>query len=492
MSLEYLSAVELGTLVNKRELKPLEVLEFFENRIQERNKRTNAFVYTKFEDAKKEALRLEKELMEGKYLGPFAGVPFGLKDFLPNKPGWQSSHGGVECLISTDTCYSEFCKAMEKAGGIAVGKTNAPAYGFRGVTDNRLYGPTSTPFNIKYNSGGSSGGSAAAVADGLVPIAEGGDAGGSIRIPANWCNLFGYKPGLGTVPSVIRPDAWSATHPFCFNFGLTRNVEDAAVLLDYMAYYDPRDPYSSTQCTGGEFQRTVLNTDTSFLTGKRVALTLDFDLFEVEEEIRNMIKTTVEGLEKEGCIVDLIPFNFKYNAEQMSDSWCQSLIFDSVIEIEEDKRNGRDYIKEHPEQFPEEIQYWIEKCKNSTIQDLYNFNLIRTDILDNFRDKLDTYDFIISPVSCCHPALNASDRNTKGPASINGKEIDPLIGWSLTYLVNFIGYPAASVPIGLSKDGFPVGMHVIGDKFKDMDVLRFSRAFELLHPWETNFKLIGE
>ena len=491
MSLEYMSATEIGRLVNNKELKALEILDFFRNRIEERNKRINAFVYTKFEEAEQKALEVEKRIMQGLQVGPFAGVPFGLKDFLPNKPGWTSSHGGVECLISTDTCYSEFCKAMEHAGGIAVGKTNAPAYGFRGVTDNRLYGPTSTPFNVRYNSGGSSGGSAAAVADGLVPIAEGGDAGGSIRIPANWCNLFGYKPGVGTVPSVLRPDAWSATHPFCFNFGLTRTVEDAAVLLDYMSYYDPRDPYSSIKYVNS-FQETCSRVDESFLKGKKIALTLDFDLFEVEEEIKDMIKATARSLEKEGCIVDIVSFNFKHNATQMSDSWCQSLIFDSVIEIEADKKRGNDYIKEHPEQFPEEIQYWIDKCKNSSIQDLYTFNLIRTDILDNFRDKLDMYDFIISPVSCCHPVLNAEDRNTKGPTHINGKEIDPLIGWSLTYLVNFVGYPAASIPAGISKDGFPVGLHVIGDKFKDIEVLKFSRAFELLHPWKDNFKLIGE
>ena len=160
MSLEYMSATEIGRLVNNKELKALEILDFFRNRIEERNKRINAFVYTKFEEAEQKALEVEKRIMQGLQVGPFAGVPFGLKDFLPNKPGWTSSHGGVECLISTDTCYSEFCKAMEHAGGIAVGKTNAPAYGFRGVTDNRLYGPTSTPFNIRYNSGGSSGGSA--------------------------------------------------------------------------------------------------------------------------------------------------------------------------------------------------------------------------------------------------------------------------------------------------------------------------------------------
>lgn len=492
MSLEYLSAAEIGNLVNNKELKALEVLEFFKDRIEKRNKRINAFVYTKFEEAEQKALEMEEYVMQGLYVGPFAGVPFGLKDFLPNKPGWTSSHGGVECLISTDTCYSEFCMAMELAGGIAIGKTNAPAYGFRGVTDNKLYGPTGNPFNPEYNSGGSSGGSAAAVADGLVPIAEGGDAGGSIRIPASWCNLFGYKPGVGLVPSVVRPDAWSATHPFCFNFGLTRTVEDAAILLDYMSRYNPRDPYSNIYVNNTHFIDSVNSVDEFFLKGKKIALTFDFGLFEVDTEIKEMLKRTVLQLEKAGCVVDLVAFNFKHDLSQLSDSWCLSLIFDSVIELEEDKKKGNDYLKEHPEQFPKELQYWIDRGKEINIQDIYNFNLIRTEILDQFRNKLDEYDFIISPTSCCLPVKNATDRNTNGPSSINGKEVDPSIGWAPTYLVNFIGYPAASIPIGLSNSGLPVGMHVIGDKFEDEKLMQFSRAFEVLNPWKDNFKFIGE
>ena len=191
MNLETLSALEIGNLVNSKKISPEEVLKYFFNRIHKRNRDTNAFVYLMEDYAFKKAEELKKRIDSGEYCGPFAGVPFALKDFLPNKKGWKSSHGGVKCLISTDTSDSVFCTAMEKAGGIAIGKTNAPAYGFRGTTDNFLYGATSTPFNLKFNSGGSSGGSAAAVSDGLVPVAEGGDAGGSIRIPANFCALYG-------------------------------------------------------------------------------------------------------------------------------------------------------------------------------------------------------------------------------------------------------------------------------------------------------------
>ena len=245
IKLEELSASELGFLVNEGKIKPKEVVKYFEERILKRNESINAYVYTKFEEAYEVAFKQEKLLKEGKKLGPFAGVPYALKDFLPNKIGWTNSHGGVKCLVALDEFNSAFNEAMEKAGGIPLGKTNAPSYGFRGTTDNKMYGPTSTPFNLKYNAGGSSGGSAAAVADGLALIAEGGDAGGSIRIPASYCNLYGFKAGIGTIPNIVRPDGFGTTHPYCFNGGLTKTVLDAAILLNYMKGYNPFDPFSN-------------------------------------------------------------------------------------------------------------------------------------------------------------------------------------------------------------------------------------------------------
>lgn len=476
------SALEIGEAVNKKEIRPTEVISYFEDRIEKYNDKLTAFVYTKFDYAYNEAKKLERKLDNNQTLGIFAGVPFGLKDFLPNKPGWTNSHGGVECLIKEDNCYSEFCIAMESQDGIAIGKTNAPAYGFRGVTDNKLYGPTHNPFDLSRNSGGSSGGSAAAVAAGLAPIAEGGDAGGSIRIPASWCNLFGFKPGVGSIPSVIRPDAWSATHPFCFNFALTKDVKDAEALFLIMNKYNPRDPYSLPASVLSEY---------SPFEPVRIGVTIDFNLFEVDAEIQEKFTRYIEAL-KDQRNIELIPinFNFKHTSQQFADSWCNSLIFDSVIEIEQDKAAGNDYVTEHRDQFPEELYSCIERCKNSNIWDLYNFNIARTDLLENFEDAFEKCDFIISPTSCCLPVENSNDYNTKGPLSINGKEINPLIGWAPTYLVNFIGYPAASIPIGLSENNLPIGAHIIGKKFSDIKLLKLCELLEFIAPWKDYYKNI--
>ena len=137
-----------------------------------------------------------------------------------------------------------FAERIEKAGAILLGKTNSPTMGLRGTCDNYLFGPTRNPFDVRKNAGGSSGGSAAAVADGLVPFAEGTDAGGSIRIPAAWCNVVGFKASFGRVPVVMRPNAFAGDTPFVFEGPISRTVEDAALALNALAGYDPRDPFA--------------------------------------------------------------------------------------------------------------------------------------------------------------------------------------------------------------------------------------------------------
>ena len=479
--LELYSASELGQLVNERKIKPSEVIEYFKNRILERNHSINAFVYTKFDEAMELALKQDQMLLEGKYIGPFAGVPFGLKDFLTNKPGWSSSHGGVPCLVNIDESYSVFCKAMEDAGGIPLGKTNAPSYGFRGTTDNKMYGVTKTPFNLKYNSGGSSGGSAASVSDGLVLISEGGDAGGSIRIPACFCNLYGFKAGIGTIPSNVRPDAYSCSHPYCFNGGLTKTVEDTAILLKYMSYFDPRDPNSRNNEV--DYVKEMHKDISKF----KIAYTEDFDLFEVDQDVKECFKKEIEAFKKLGIPCEEVKFNFKHNANQIAEAWCKGITVDCAIELNLLKQKGIDLIKDHQDDFPEEFIYWKNKCDSLGIMDLYDFNLVRSDILDQFENVFEDYDFILSPVSSVLGILNEDNFNTKGPSKINGKDIEPLIGWTQTFLANFTGNPACSIPGSLTKDNLPFGIQIIGKRFNDGDVLALSYSFEKLKPWKDNY-----
>ena len=482
-NLEYLSAAELGAAIRSKEISALETIRYFEKRIEERNPSLNAFVYTEFEYAEQEAKKLEDKTRR-EHAGPFAGVPFALKDFLPSKKGWSNSHGGVASLIREDEADSEFCRAMELAGGIAIGKTNAPAFAFRGTCDNKLYGPTSTPFDTRHNSGGSSGGSAAAVGDGLVPIAQGTDGGGSIRIPAAWCGCFGYKPSVGTVPSIARPDAWAATHPYCFDGGIARSVEDIAILLNYMDRYDPRDPLSLPRRV--EDYTKEMNRS---LRGWKIGFTPDFGVFPTDPEVVRIAEEAAAVFREAGAIVEPVPFHFKHSALEMGETWCRAICVDTAIELELDRQKGFDLVRDHREELPEEFIYWNEQTAQGGILDYYAFNCLRTEILDAFEDAFEWYDIILSPTTICLPVENASDRNTLGPREINGTPIDPLIGFCETFFANFTGHPAASIPAGLSKSGLPVGLQLIGRKFRDSDVLSASKTFEDLHPWRDLYRI---
>lgn len=469
--LSYLSAIEIGKKVNAKEISPTTVINFFLKRIEERNPSINAFVYTKAEEALQEAKQLEYRLVKGEKLGPFAGVPVGLKDFLPSKKGWTNTHGGVKALTRVDDFDSEFYAAAKRLGAIAIGKTNAPAFAFRGTTDNKLYGPTSTPFNVKYNSGGSSGGTAAAVADGLITLGEGSDGGGSIRIPSSWCGCFGFKPSVGLVPSVCRPDGWTATHPYCFNGAITRSVGDAIVIYNEMIHYSPADPISLPFAD---------QLDLQFMPSisKSIAVTYDFDLFDTHPEIVEKVEEAVHVFEKLGYKVDLVHFNWKTPLKEMAEMWCRSISIDTSIDLELWKREGLDLIKDHRDELNEEFIRWQEIAFNSKVMDFRRFNEIRTEMLDAQEEVFKNYTAILAPVTSCLPVLNSNDRDTMGP-----KDVEPLIGFCETFFENFTGNPACSIPAGLSKGGLPIGLQIIGKKWRDQDVIALARIFEAEHPW---------
>ena len=485
LKLEYLSALEIGKLVNDRIITPTEVIKYFEDRINARNKSINAFTYTNFEYAYKEAKKLEERLKNGENVGIFAGVPFGLKDFLPSKKGWRHTFGGVKCLEKEDECDSLFCKVMEEAGGIAIGKTNAPSYGFRGVTDNLMFGATSTPFNTLYNAGGSSGGSASAVADGLVPICEGGDAGGSIRVPAACNNLVGFVAGFGSIPMANRPDAYSATHPYCVEGGLVKSLDDSIALYRLMAKYNPLDPYSNMILRNWDDFDKELNSNRKL----KIALTLDYDIFMVEDEIKNKVMEAAYKLKDAGHTIDLVHFNFKHTSNELSEEWCKGITIDCAIELNYLKEEGLDFLKTNSLDFPEEFIYYKNICDKLTIEDLYKFNLARTDVLDNFENVFKDYDLIISPVMCTLPIKNKINGVTKGPDYINGKPVETLVGWCESFLVNFVSYPAISVPIGLSDNKLPIGMQIIGHKFMEATVFKCAKEFEKVSPWKEYFSI---
>ncbi|WP_324810580.1 amidase, partial [Ralstonia pickettii] len=198
--------------------------------IEQRDPGLNAVVYKAYDEAREKAAALERRIMQGQPVGMLAGVPTLMKDLFAAKPGWPSTLGGIRALKDsrgTAGVWSAYPLKTSEEDSLLMGQTNSPVYGFRGTTDNKFFGPTRNPFNLDFNAGGSSGGAAALVADGIVPVAGGTDAGGSIRIPAAWTNTYGFQPSIGRIPFVNRPNAFHPG-PYLYEGPITRTVRDAA------------------------------------------------------------------------------------------------------------------------------------------------------------------------------------------------------------------------------------------------------------------------
>ncbi len=479
--MEYTSAAELAGRIRRRELSPVELMDATLARIEERDPSLNAFVYRAFDEARERAKEAERALTSGASLGPLHGIPTAMKDLFDFHPGWPSTFGGIPAL--KDNVVEFHCmwaRRMEEAGAIIVGKTNAPVMGFRGTTDNPLFGPARNPFDTTRNTGGSSGGSAAAVADGLLAFAEGTDGGGSVRIPASWCNVFGYKQSFGRVPFMLRPNAFGATDPFLFEGILTRAVEDAALGLDALQGYDPGDPWALDE------RADVLGAVRRSIAGMRIAYSPDFDVFPVDPRVADIVAGAVRAFEDAGAHVEQVKVGLTRDQRELSDLWCRLIMPLNVEALEGLKAQGVDMLGEHRDQLPPEYLRWIDHALQMSAMDVIHDQQMRTEVYDAIQGVFNDYDLLVTPTLAALPVPNTDDGNTKGPSEVNGTPVDELIGWCLTYPLNFTGHPAASIPAGLA-DGLPVGMQIAGRRYADVDVLAASAAFERMRPWQDTY-----
>jgi len=481
-TIHLMGVVELARAIHHRQLSPVEVVDDCIEQIEKRNPELNAFVYLGFEEARLKAREAEQKVMRGDDLGPLHGVPTAIKDLFDYKPGWPSTYGGIRAFqnnIVDFSCF--FTERIEQAGAIILGKTNSPIMGFRGVTDNYLFGPTRNPFALEKNAGGSSGGSAAAVADHLVPFAEATDAGGSIRIPAAWCGLYGYMASFGRIPYIIRPNAFGGTNPFIYEGFVTRSVADAALVLNTLSGFDGRDPYSLPG-------KTLFSIPEDLdLTGWKIGYSPDWDVFPIAEPIRQVGEQAVAAFEVSGARVERINLGLKHNHAQLTETCFRLIIPLSIRTLMLFQQNGLDLMKDHRNDLPPEYINWVERGRELSLLDHYQDQEIRSEIYDALEALFKDYDLLVMPTVGAMPVNNSTDGNTLGPAEINGEAVDPLIGWAPAYLINFTGHPAASLPAGLSQDGLPVGMQIVGRRHADADVLKASAAFENVRPWADQY-----
>ena len=224
------------------------------------------------------------------------------------------------------------------------------------------------------------------------------------------------------------------------------------------------------------------------IAGKKIAYTRDYGIFPVDRRVVAVVDKAVKAFEEAGAHVEEVKIDIRRSHMELSDLWCRFIAPRQVAALEGFKREGIDLARDHRGDFPPEFWYWDEIGRKITVPQFLADQAIRTEVFDALRNILDRYDYLVSPTLACLAVDNASDGNTLGPVEIEGEKINRLIGWCMTYLINFIGYPAATVPAGLADNGLPVGMQIAGKRYADFDVIAASAEFERLRPWMDTYR----
>ncbi|WP_180955727.1 MULTISPECIES: amidase [Bacillus] len=462
--LAWKSALELSYLIRTKKISPVEVVEICLERIDRINPIINAFCTLIPEQARESAKLAESQVMKGISLGPLHGIPIAIKDLTPVK-GVRLTMGSKLYAEQVATEDAIVVKRIKQAGGIIVGMTNTPEFGFKGTTDNLLFGATRNPWKLDRISGGSSGGSSAAVAAGLVPFAEGSDGGGSIRIPAAICGVYGYKATYGRIPYETVGPFYSQA-PFIHFGPIARTVSDAALLYSVMDGSAEDEPFTFP------IKENIFETLETGIQNLKVAYCPDLGFFEIDPEVRKACDNATGIFKELGCIVEEVNPRFENPKKNIEEAWATlwyGMVATSHGSLSQDKLELLD----------PKVQEFIKLGKELKATEYIQANKAREEAWSKLQNIFKEYDIIICPTT----AVPAFSLDTWGPTEINGKPINPFHGWFLTYPINLTGHPAASIPCGFSGEGLPIGLQIIGRRLEDETVFRASRAFERLSPW---------
>jgi amidase len=456
----FLEATELARLIRARELSAEETLAACLEQTDRTNPHVNAIVTLVPERAMRDARAADQRLAEaiayGEDVGPLHGLPVAHKDLTPTR-GIRTTFGSP---IYEDFVPDEDALVVERlrrAGAITVGKTNTPEFGVGSQTYNEVFGETLNPYDTTKTCGGSSGGAAAALACGMVPIADGSDMGGSLRNPASFCNVVGFRPSIGRVPSWPSQVAW---YQLSTEGPMARTAQDAALMLDAISGPDPRSPLSFSEPEGGFFRS--LERD---FTGTRVAWSRDLGGLPVDPRVTTVLDGQRRVFEDIGCLVEDDEPDFT-NADE---------IFKTLRAWHFELSYG-DLLEEHRDLMKETLVWNIEQGERLSSPDVGRAERGRTDLYHRVRTFMEDYEFLVAPVSQVPPF----DVKQRYVTEINGTEMETYIDWMKScYYVTVTGLPAISVPCGFAPDGLPVGVQIVGRYRDDLGVLQLAHAFEL-------------
>jgi amidase len=455
----YQNAVDLVKAIKDKKMSATEVMRAHIEHIEQYNPSINAIVAMDVDGAMDAAKAADTKLASGAQLGPLFGLPVVHKDTFLTK-GMRTTFGSAAYKDNIPTQDSAVVATQKAAGAITLGKSNMPEFGAGSHTFNDVYGATKNPYRHDVSAGGSSGGAAAALAAGFVPLADGSDMGGSLRNPASFCNVVGLRPSIGRVPMV----------PSTFSFNtlgvagpMARNVPDLALLFSVLAGVDSRDPLSIS--AEGQISATLRTINPK---GVRVAYSPSIGGLPFDAAIPPIISKGVQCLENMGCQVDEAEPDFS-GADYAFEVLRAIAFATNFSPIREAKG---DLLKET-------VRWNIDlglAMPGESVAKAERYQAVMYQRMEQFLQK---YDFLVCPTTQVLPF----DIHQEYPKTINGTSMQTYIEWMRSaYRITITGHPAISVPCGFTDDGLPVGMQIVGRYRQEQALMEFAHQFELANP----------
>jgi amidase len=448
-----LSAVELATRIRRKDVSARDVMTAHLARIERLNPKVNAIVTLVAERAMADAARADELTAGGGALGVLHGLPVAHKD-LVDTAGIRTTRGSLFYRDHVPERDALIVTRIRAAGAITCGKTNTPEFGAGSQTFNRVFGATRNPYDTSKTCGGSSGGAAVALACGMLPIADGSDTGGSLRNPAAFCNVVGFRTSPGRVAS--ESTSWS---PLSVSGPMARSVADVALFLSAIAGPNPLNPLSLDE-DGARFRGRL---ERNF-TGVRVAWWKGLGGIPFEPEIRAVIDGNRRIFETLGCTV----------VEDEPDFTGVDRAFPALRYASNHPRYAP-LIRDRPEWVKDTIKYEVAEAEKTTAADIGWAVAREAQMYEQSRHFFERYDYFVLPVTQVSPF----DVNVPYPTEIAGKRMTTYIDWMRScWYVSFMANPAISVPAGFTSTGLPIGIQIVGRHRDDWSVLQLAYAFE--------------
>jgi Asp-tRNA(Asn)/Glu-tRNA(Gln) amidotransferase A subunit family amidase len=459
LELSYLSATELTAAIRGRELSPVDAVANALERIEEVNGRLNCFCFTYPDEALAEAREAERAVSAGRPLGLLHGVPIALKDLTP-MAGRVNTMGSYAYADHRPERSAALVEKLQAAGAIVVGKTTTPEFAHASFTRSPMWGHTRNPWDTERSPGGSSGGSAAAVASGCVPLAEGTDMGGSVRIPAAWSGVVGLKPSFGRIPLDFLPTQFDSIQ----HFGpLARTTDDARLFVAAGQGPDERDIMSLPAIDLSQ----PLRSDGS---GLRLALDMDLGCYAVHADVEEQVRAACAELEHAGVQVEEIDLGW---TREPADAWLAHWgVYLAAI--------FGDTLAEHRDRLdPNAVAYMEDGLAMSAV-DFKRLEFVRTDLWRSLIPVFERYDGVLCPTMS-----QAARPLEDDEAQWVGEDADGrFLGLDMATQFNLVSpCPALSVPAGWTRDGLPVGLQIVAPRHRDDLALRIGAVLERVRPW---------